>query len=99
MADEQQPREPEGEAGGPGEWRQDAFVERFRGDPAQPPQPGRLLEGLLGNSDRAGYLRLYFTREFDSYAEFRAEDVVSREPIPPDQPPFLGLDASRVAIK
>jgi hypothetical protein len=99
MADEQQPREPGGEAGGPEALRPDSFVERFRGDPSQPPQPVRVLEGLLGNSDREGYHRIYFTREFDSYAEFRAEDYVYREPIPPDQPPFLGLDASRVAIK
>ena len=99
MADEQPPREPAGEAGGPEELQQDSFVERFRGDPSQPPQPVRVLEGLLGNSDREGYLRIYFTREFDSYAEFRAEDYVYREPIPADQPPFIGLDASRVAIK
>ena len=79
--------------------RQDPFVERLRRDPSQPPQPVRVLEGLLGNSDRAGYHRIYFTREFDSYAEFRAEDVVYREPIPPDQPPFQGLDASRVGIR
>jgi len=99
MADEQQPREPSGEAGGPEALRPDSFVERFRGDPSQPPQPVRVLEGLLGNSDREGYHRIYFTREFDSYAEFRAEDYVYREPILPDQPPFIGLDASRVAIK
>ena len=99
MAEEQQPRDPGEAAGGPEQLRQDPFVERLRRDPSQPPQPVRVLEGLLGNSDRAGYHRLYFTREFDSYAEFRAEDVVYREPVPPDQPPFPGLDASRVGIR
>jgi hypothetical protein len=59
----------------------------------------RILEGLLGDSDREGYKRLYFTRELDHYAEFRAEDVVFREPIPPDQPPFFGQQATRVGIR
>jgi len=99
MADEQQSRDPGEAAGGPEELRQDPFVERLRRDPSQPPQPVRVLEGLLGNSDRAGYHRIYFTRELDTYAEFRAEDVVYREPVPPDQPPFRGLDASRVGIR
>jgi hypothetical protein len=99
VADEQRPRDPEEEAGGPEALRQDPFVRRLRGDPSQPPPPVRVLEGLLGDSDRPGYHRIYFTREFDSYAEFRGEDVVYREPIPPDQPPFLGLDASRVGLR
>jgi hypothetical protein len=59
----------------------------------------RVLEGLLGDSDREGYKRLYFTRELDSYAEFRAEDVVFREPIPSEQPPMVGLDATRAGIR
>jgi hypothetical protein len=99
MADEQQSRDPGEAAGGPEQLRQDPFVERLRRDPSQPPQPVRVLEGLLGNSDRAGYHRIYFTRELDTYAEFRAEDVVYREPIPPDQPPLQGLDASRVGLR
>ena len=99
MAEEQQSRDPGEKAGGPEGLRQDPFVERLRRDPSQPPQPVRVLEGLLGNSDRVGYHRLYFTRELDTYAEFRTEDVVYREPIPPDQPPFQGLDASRVGIR
>ena len=78
---------------------QDPFVERRRPDPSQPPEPVRMLEGLLGDSDREGYKRLYFTRELDHYAEFRAEDVIFSEPIPSDQPPFLGLDATRVGIR
>jgi hypothetical protein len=59
----------------------------------------RILEGLLGDSDKEGYKRLYFNRELDHYAEFRAEDVIFREPIPSEQPPFFGLDATRVGIR
>src|SRR5918997_5052952 len=91
MADEER-REPENLG-------QDPFVERRRPDPSQPPEPVRILEGLLGDSDREGYKRLYFTRELDNYAEFRTEDVLFSEPIPPDQPPFLGQQATRVGIR
>jgi hypothetical protein len=78
---------------------QDPFVERMRPDPSEPPEQVRILEGLLGDSDREGYKRLYFTRELDHYAEFRAEDVVFTEPIPSDEPPFLGQEATRVGIR
>ena len=91
MADEER-REPENLG-------QDPYVERLRPDPSQPPEPVRILEGLLGDSDREGYKRLYFTRELDHYAEFRTEDVVFREPIPSEQPPMVGLDATRVGIR
>jgi hypothetical protein len=64
------------ERGGPEDLGQDPFVERRRPDPSQLPERVRILEGLLDDSDREGYKRLYFTRELDSYAEFRAEDVV-----------------------
>jgi hypothetical protein len=78
---------------------QDPFVERMRPDPSEPPEQVRVLEGLLGDSDRGGYKRLYFTRELDYYAEFRQDDVVFAEPIPSDQPPFLGQQATRVGIR
>jgi hypothetical protein len=63
---------------------QDPFVERRRPDPSQPPEAVRVLEGLLGDSDREGYKRLYFNRELDHYAEFRAEDVVAASGPPGD---------------
>ena len=78
---------------------QDPLVGRLRPDPSGPPQPAKTLEGVLGDSDRPGYRRLYFTAELDSYAEFRAEDVLSVADIPPDQPPFLGELATRVTLK
>jgi hypothetical protein len=99
MADEEQSRGPEEESGGPEELRQHPFVGRLRPEPSQPPERVRVLEGLLGNSDREGYKRLYFTRELDYYAEFRIEDVVYSEPIPPDHPPLVGLDGTRVGIR
>src|SRR5215217_6714565 len=92
MADDQ-------ERGGPEDLGQDPFGERLRPDPSQPPEPVRTLRGVLGDSDREGYKRLYFTRELDHYAEFRAEDVIFTEVIPPDQPPFLGQQATRVGIR
>jgi hypothetical protein len=78
---------------------QDPYVEKLRPDPSQPPEALRILEGFLGESDRENYRRLYFTRELDFYTEFRVEDVVFSEPIPPDQPPFLGQQATRVGIR
>jgi hypothetical protein len=39
---------------------QDPFVGRVRPDPAQPPTPVVELVGLLGDSDRPGFRRLYF---------------------------------------
>jgi hypothetical protein len=93
MANDQESR------GNPEDLGQDPFVERRRPDPSQPPEEVRIQEGLLGDSDRDGYKRLYFTRELDNYAEFRTEDVVFREPIPSEQPPMVGLDTTRVGIR
>jgi hypothetical protein len=84
----------------PGDERpQDPFVDKLRPDPSQPPQPAITLSGLIGDSDRAGCRRLYFTRELDYYAEFRNEDVVDTSPIPPEQAPLPGLEATRVTLK
>jgi hypothetical protein len=78
---------------------QDPLVERRRPDPAQPPERTRTLQGLLGDSDRPGMRRLYFTAELDVYAEFRTEDVVSVADIPADRAPFLGEQATRVELR
>jgi len=85
--------------GRPEDLGQDPFVQRRRPDPSQPPEAVRTLEGLLGDSDREGYKRLYFNRELDHYAEFRAEDVVFRESIPTEQPPLVGHESTRVGIR
>jgi hypothetical protein len=78
---------------------QDPLVDRLRPDPSQPPEPTRTLQGLLGDSDRPGFRRLYFTPELDCYGEFRVEDVISFADIPPDQAPFLGDSATRVSLR
>jgi len=91
--------EDEEDQGPGGERPQDPLVERLRPDPSQPPQAVLTLAGLLGDSDRPGFRRLYFTRDLDYYAEFRTEDVLDAASIPPPQPPFLGEEATRLTLK
>jgi hypothetical protein len=78
---------------------QDPLVEQLRPDPSQPPQPALTLAGLLGDSDREDFRRLYFTPDLGYYAEFRVEDVLSVATIAPDDPPFAGHEATRVTIR
>jgi hypothetical protein len=82
-----------------GSRQQDPLVGRLRPDPAQPAKPALTLVGFLGDSDREGFRRLYFTRELDNYVEFRAEDVLDAGPIPPDQPPYLGDEATQLTVR
>lgn len=78
---------------------QDPIVARRRPDPAQPPEPSLRMLGFLGDSDRPGFRRLYFTRDLDYYAEFRADDAVDIEAIPAEQPPFRGDEATRLTLR
>jgi hypothetical protein len=78
---------------------QDPYVARRRPDPASPSEPTTRMFGFLGDSDRPGFRRLYFTRDLDYYAEFRVDDVVDLESIPADQPPFRGDEATRLALR
>jgi hypothetical protein len=78
---------------------QHPYVERLRPDPASPPPQTLMIAGLPGNSDRPGFERLYFTRELNYYAEFRTDDVLFREVIASDTPPFVGLDVTRIALR
>lgn len=78
---------------------QDPLVERARPDPSQPAEATKTLAGALGDSDRPGFRRLYFTAELDYYAEFRTDDVLSVNDITHDQPPFLGEQATRVTLR
>jgi hypothetical protein len=98
MADEKPKNEPDK----PGEGidrPQDPIVDRLKRDPSQPVAPSLTLVGFFGESDRPGYRRLYFTRMLDNFAEFRAEDVLHITTIPPEQPPFIGEQATRVSIR
>jgi hypothetical protein len=91
-------KDPEDPSEGGGR-RQDPLVGRLRPDPAEPSQPSLTLLGFLGDSDRDGFRRLYFTRDLDYYAEFRADDVLDAAPVPPDQPPYLGEEATRLTLR
>jgi hypothetical protein len=94
MADDESPDRGEG-----ADRAQDPLVDRLRPDPSQPPQPTRTLQGVLGDSDRSGYRRIYFTPELDYYAEFREEDVIAFSDIAADQSPFLGELATRATLR
>jgi len=59
---------------------------------------GESLAGLWGESDRPGCRRLYLTTRLDYFVEFRLDQVLAVESVPPGVPPFVGLDATRVAF-
>jgi hypothetical protein len=82
-----------------GLFEQDPHVDQLRPEPSAPPSDVVILEGLAGKSDREGWVRLYFNRTLTYYAEFRKEDIVFTEAIPPEQGPMVGLKATRVGIK
>ena len=76
----------------------DPFVAARINDPGAPAPASFQLAGLLGDSERDGYRRLYLNTALDYYVEFRTEDVLAVESVTPDQPPFVGLDATRVSL-
>lgn len=78
---------------------QDPIVERRRPDPSQPPESLLTMSGFLGDSERPGYRRLYFTRDLDYFAEFRSDDVVTMSSIARDEEPFRGEEATRVSLR
>ncbi|MFT4216249.1 MAG: hypothetical protein QM619_03565 [Micropruina sp.] len=77
----------------------DPFVAARINDPSAPAPASLQLAGLLGDSERAGYRRLYLNTALDYYVEFRTDDVLAVDSVAPDQPPFVGLDATRVTLK
>lgn len=89
----------EGGGGEKGLFDQDPIVDQLRPEPSAPPSDVVILEGLAGKSDRDGWARLYFNRTLTYYAEFRRDDIVFTQPIPPEQGPMPGLKATRVGIK
>ncbi|MFD6231887.1 hypothetical protein ACFWFZ_34305 [Streptomyces sp. NPDC060232] len=82
-----------------GEGSQDPLVEKLRPDPPQPPITGVTLNGLLGDSDRPGHRRLYFTAELDYFIEFSVDDVLHSARIPPDKAPFPGSEATQITLR
>ena len=85
--------------GGPEGLEPDPIVKRLLSDPPELAVPAIALEGLLGKSPKDGYRRLYFTTEFNEYAEFREADVLHREPMGKELPPFVGLESTRLWVK
>jgi len=77
---------------------QHPYVERLKPDPSQPARRVIELLGLPGNSDRAGYQRLYLTTKLDYYAEFPTSDIVASETVAAGQSPFQGQEATRVSV-
>jgi len=78
---------------------QHPLVARLKPDPSQPAQHVIELAGLPGDSDRAGYQRLYLTARLDYYAEFLAQDVVYSETVPADASPVAGQEATKAGIR
>lgn len=79
--------------------RQDPYVQRMRPDPSDPARSVIAFSGLLGDSDRPGYRRLYLSKALNYYAEVRSIDIVHVDSIPPDVPPFEGLRATRITME
>jgi hypothetical protein len=79
--------------------RQDPLVERLRPHPAAPAPKVLELVGLLGNSDRPGHKRLYFSTALDFYAEVPIDNILHRAAIDAAQAPFVGHEASRLTVK
>jgi hypothetical protein len=77
----------------------DQLPESLVPDPSQPSIPTVSLTGLLGRSAREGYWRLYFSSSLKSYAEFKEEEVLYSVKVPREQPPFAGLEATRVWLR
>jgi hypothetical protein len=84
---------------GIGDRPQDAYVSERLTGPSEVPARTLELSGLLGDSDRPGYRRLYFTKQLDYYAEFASADVVAVETLPKGQAPFIGLEATTVTLR
>ncbi|MFT4216251.1 MAG: hypothetical protein QM619_03575 [Micropruina sp.] len=76
----------------------DPFVAARINDPAAGPPATLTLVGLLGDSDRPGRRRLYLSTRLDYWVEVRNSDVLAVEDVGPDQPPFQGLDATRLTV-
>jgi hypothetical protein len=77
----------------------DPYVAARISNPAEPAAASFQLSGLLGDSDRAGFRRLYLNTRLDYYVEFLTDDVLAVDSIGADTAPFVGLDATRVSLK
>jgi hypothetical protein len=78
---------------------QHPYVDRRRPHPADAAPRVLTLLGLLANSDRPGFRRMYFHGALDFCAEFRSADVIEVSDIAADQSPFAGETATLVTIR
>jgi hypothetical protein len=78
---------------------QDEFVARRRPTPGDGPPEGIALAGFLGDSDRAGYRRLYLSRDLSRHVEFPTTDVLEVRDVAPDERPFVGDAATEVRLR
>ena len=78
---------------------QSDYVQRVRPNPAEHPEPAISLVGLNGESDRQGFRRLYLDKTLCYHVEFKPEDVVREETLPPSALPLLGLESTRVSLR
>jgi hypothetical protein len=77
---------------------QDSRVDQLRTRPDA--SPTRLsLSGLLGDSDRPGHRRLYFSPSLDYYVEFHIDDVLATVTAAPMRAPFDGVTAAEVTLR
>jgi hypothetical protein len=75
---------------------QHPFVAQVQAGPAE---PGAGLIGLIGESDRNGKVRLYFSAKLDHYAEFDRDAVLDYTAVPPEQSALPGLQTTRVTLQ
>jgi hypothetical protein len=78
---------------------QDDYVARRRPSPSDAASRGLTLSGVLGDSDRVGFRRLYVSRDLNRYVEFATADVVDIADIPLDVPPFIGEAATAITLQ
>jgi hypothetical protein len=88
---------PSEEVYGTEQLRQSPFVEKVMPDPSHPTSVAPWI-GLVGKSTEDGYWRLYLTIELDSYIEFKEEDVLAFDIVPPKQS-TLEVEAARVYLE
>jgi hypothetical protein len=77
---------------------QHPLVAELRPDPSASSVAATELVGFPGNSNRAGYQRLYLTSTLDSYAEFAVDDILYATTVPRGTSPFPGHEVVIVTI-
>jgi hypothetical protein len=77
----------------------DDYVERNLPKTTGSTAEGLTLGGVLGESDREGFGRLYLGAALDRYAEFRTSDVVNVGDVAEEEQPMVGERATSVTLR